>query len=566
MAFVCEPTGNLLAKGALRKDGAGFVLEDHWNLLASSDEWVSPVHAEVGPDGAVWVADWYNFIIQHNPTPTEKRGGYQAETGKGNAHVNPLRDRSYGRIYRIVHKNTEPVKMPNLSNNSPEECINALRNTNLFWRLHGQRLLVERGQEDVIKDLIRLVQNTDVDELGLNGAAIHALWTMHGLGAFDNGNHDAIEAAKQALGHPAAGVRKAAVQVLPKENWLASEILEADIINDPDPHTQLAALLSISELPETLEIGKALYELGKSIDVVEDLWLSQALFIAAGAHHNGFLEAYNSDQTATVYQLTSEEKKNQHPSVWEKWEDPRKVTGDWKVFKAGIAWEETVLPEFNGRVIAYKEINLETVPNEAFLHLGKIGQSDRAFVNGTMLHETRNDPEKLRIYEVPVNTLHTGMNYLTLTIADDNGPGGLLGPESDLYFQADESQISITGDWKYLIQEKKSRGINYSEFNTHDQLGARFIAYNSGWRNAQNQPGLTISDPDAVRIRLRAVRNEMTYDQNELLVPAGKPIEIVFENGDLMQHNLLVIAPGSLETVGNEYCMHRPWLIQVLHL
>jgi len=82
-------------------------------------------------------------------------------------------------------------------------------------------------------------------------------------------------------------------------------------------------------------------------------------------------------------------------------------------------------------------------------------------------------------------------------------------------------------------------------------LGARFIAYNSGWRNAQNQPGLTISDPDAVRIRLRAVRNEMTYDQNELLVPAGKPIEIVFENGDLMQHNLLIIAPGSLETVGN---------------
>ena len=43
---------------------------DGWNLLAGAEEWVAPVHAQVGPDGAVWVSDWYNFIAQHNPTPT----------------------------------------------------------------------------------------------------------------------------------------------------------------------------------------------------------------------------------------------------------------------------------------------------------------------------------------------------------------------------------------------------------------------------------------------------------------------------------------------------------------
>ncbi len=37
-----------------------------WNLLASDDEWAAPIMAEVGPDGNVWVIDWYNFIIQHN--------------------------------------------------------------------------------------------------------------------------------------------------------------------------------------------------------------------------------------------------------------------------------------------------------------------------------------------------------------------------------------------------------------------------------------------------------------------------------------------------------------------
>ena len=48
--------------------------------------------AEVGPDGAVWVLDWYNYIVQHNPTPQ----GF--ETGKGNAYVSDLRDKKHGRM------------------------------------------------------------------------------------------------------------------------------------------------------------------------------------------------------------------------------------------------------------------------------------------------------------------------------------------------------------------------------------------------------------------------------------------------------------------------------------
>ena len=67
-----------------------------WNLLASDDEWTAPIMAEVGPDGNVWVIDWYNFIVQHNPTPP----GFK--TGKGNAYETPLRDKTHGRIYRIV--------------------------------------------------------------------------------------------------------------------------------------------------------------------------------------------------------------------------------------------------------------------------------------------------------------------------------------------------------------------------------------------------------------------------------------------------------------------------------
>ena len=66
----------------MRTENADFVTEfDGNNLYASTDAWSAPVAAEVGPDGAVWFCDWYNIIIQHNPTPTRQRGGYDAETG-----------------------------------------------------------------------------------------------------------------------------------------------------------------------------------------------------------------------------------------------------------------------------------------------------------------------------------------------------------------------------------------------------------------------------------------------------------------------------------------------------
>ncbi|MEJ7766414.1 MAG: PVC-type heme-binding CxxCH protein, partial [Chitinophagaceae bacterium] len=64
IAFICEPTVRLIHNAIIEPSGAGFKEKDGWNMLASSDEWSGPVQTEVGPDGAVWVADWYNFIIQ----------------------------------------------------------------------------------------------------------------------------------------------------------------------------------------------------------------------------------------------------------------------------------------------------------------------------------------------------------------------------------------------------------------------------------------------------------------------------------------------------------------------
>ena len=113
IAFVNEPTGRVVHRAVLDKDGAGYKEKDDWNLVSSSDEWFEPVLTAVGPDGEVWVDDLYNFIVQHNPTPI----GF--ENGLGGAYVNPLRDHTRGRIYRIVYKGAPKAKGPVAQQSAP---------------------------------------------------------------------------------------------------------------------------------------------------------------------------------------------------------------------------------------------------------------------------------------------------------------------------------------------------------------------------------------------------------------------------------------------------------------
>ena len=94
----------------------------------------------------------------------------------------------------------------------------------------AQRLLVERGDLDVLPDLYELVKNDNIDELGYNYAATHALWIIDGLGAITK-DDQAEKVITDALNHPSAGVRKAAIQILSKSRL--SEEVSDKIQNSP---------------------------------------------------------------------------------------------------------------------------------------------------------------------------------------------------------------------------------------------------------------------------------------------------------------------------------------------
>ena len=193
-AFVCEPTGHLVGTFVLHRDGTGYKSTSPTNLLASNDEWASPIMAEVGPDGAVWVIDWYNYIIQHNPTPQ----GFK--TGKGNAYESDLRDKKHGRIYRVLPTDGEKDKLhewSSLAKASDLELVQALKHPSFNWRLQAQRLLIEENARQIVPELLTLIADQSVDEIGLNVGAIHALWTLKGLGVID-GERKAVAAISAA--------------------------------------------------------------------------------------------------------------------------------------------------------------------------------------------------------------------------------------------------------------------------------------------------------------------------------------------------------------------------------
>jgi len=289
-AFVAEPTGHLVATFTLQRKGSDVVDYNGWNLLASDDEWTAPINAEVGPDGHVWVIDWYNYIVQHNPTPR----GFQ--TGRGNAYETPLRDQTHGRIYRIVFQDGQPSRPPVLDSSDARGLVAALRHDNQLWRLHAQRLLVERGQTDVVPELVKLAGDASVDAIGLNVGAIHALWTLHGLGALGESRSEAAVAAVAALGHPSSGVRRNAAQVMPGDARSATALLSTGLVRDPDAQVRLAALLALADQPPSPDVARELASLLRGGMVRGDRWLADAATAAAARNDLSFLKALAARQ------------------------------------------------------------------------------------------------------------------------------------------------------------------------------------------------------------------------------------------------------------------------------
>ncbi len=524
IAFVSEPTGHLLHQAVIEPFGAGFLEKDGWNLLASSDEWVSPVQAEVGPDGDVWVLDWYNFIIQHNPTPE----GF--ENGLGNAHINPYRDKSHGRIYRIT-----PIEVPSTSKivldpQDPQSLLAGLQSDNLLWRLHAQRLIVEHDYRELTNDLLEIISTSQPDEIGLNPSAVHAIWTLQGMGLLTS---EAVnKVVIEALNHEVAGVRKAAIQALPATQDSGEYLLKSGVLQDKNPNIRLAALIKSLYLPPSIAIGEVLYQGSLSNENAADLWLSKAIQAAALHHKDGFISLYENGEPQIRNDLTDRIYLNYQTAIY-----PME-NGDYKN---------------NATNIANKEITIKGgvwVPNPGQLDnylLFAHGDSENGYaVFGNL--------EDWKIYIRQHGRTYQGVSKF----------------KAPRYFNfrfslSNQGVAAMEIDGKKVV-EVKAPGMFLKDFTQGLRLGMEPAGIMSVNPNEVYQPfnqnfirvvaeitppvESPLTTPVDIEIRLQATPLKMKFNKDTLEVNAGEMVRIVFENPDFMQHNLLIIEPGRLDLVG----------------
>jgi hypothetical protein len=275
-AFICEPTAHLCAAMMLQPHGTTFTARYGWNLCAADDDWAAPIDAQVGPDGQVWIIDWYNIIVQHNPTPQ----GYK--TGKGNAYEIEYRDQKYGRIYRMVYAKAKPEPRLNLAIANNDTLVQTLKNPNMFWRTHAQRLLVERGAKESAERIVAVAAEAAKSEE--YAPAINALGTLRGLQAAGESLMPGFEQAAVSKHEP---VRRAALAlVLSRPETDHHRILRLMLEKDNTPTGYLHLLLAIADQPAKpgVDYAKLFTPLAGSAAVVHDPALADALLIAAVQH------------------------------------------------------------------------------------------------------------------------------------------------------------------------------------------------------------------------------------------------------------------------------------------
>jgi putative membrane-bound dehydrogenase-like protein len=295
--FVCDPANNLIHRDVLEPHGATFVAkraDEGHEFLAATDTWFRPVNLTIGPDGALYVCDFYREVIE---TPLSLPDDIKEKLN--------LESRGRGRVWRIVPETyggdpkRRTQRRPALRSAPGTELVRHLADENLWWRLTAQRLLIERQNESAVEALVKLVR-----EAVFAPGRAHALWTLHGLHALND------EQIVHALKDPDAGVRAQALRLAEDRlgDSAALRSAVAALADDPSPQVRFQVAFSAGQTDDPALVA-ALAKVAWR-DAV-DRWTQTAVLSSAGHAAPRLMEAlvhdskFIQDATAAHLELLS---------------------------------------------------------------------------------------------------------------------------------------------------------------------------------------------------------------------------------------------------------------------
>jgi putative membrane-bound dehydrogenase-like protein len=173
-----------VVESEMAPDGSSFQTKDVGHPVTTADTYFRPVDIKVGPDGALYVCDFYEERIAHL------------------VHHDGQIDPSTGRIYRVRAAGAAPIPPFDLSKLSTRELVQVLRHENKWFRQTALRLIGDRKDKSVVPELKRLIAQSD------GQYALECLWALNLCGGFDE------SVAAQTIHHADPYVRLWTVRLL----------------------------------------------------------------------------------------------------------------------------------------------------------------------------------------------------------------------------------------------------------------------------------------------------------------------------------------------------------------
>lgn len=193
--FGVEPLQGRVVESDFTPRGSTFETVDLKHPVTTTDRWFCPVDIKLGPDGGIYVCDWYDDNVSH----------LEASVGKT--------DKADGRIYRLTARDALPLKPFDLGKMKSEELIEYLKHPNRWFRQTALRLLGDRQDQSILPKLKQWLKDDD------GQLALEALWAINQINGLDD------KTIVSCLGHQNAQVRKWTVRIACDNNKINEEIL-----------------------------------------------------------------------------------------------------------------------------------------------------------------------------------------------------------------------------------------------------------------------------------------------------------------------------------------------------
>jgi putative membrane-bound dehydrogenase-like protein len=265
--FVSEPVHNLVHRIVMEPDGVTYrgrrgPNESKREFLASSDSWFRPTMLKTGPDGALWIADMYRYVIEHPewiPDDWEKRLDLRAGSEEG-------------RIYRVYPVDRRPRPIPRLAGLDTAGLIAALDSPSGWQRDTGQRLLLHKNDPAAIEPLRRLALSTRRPK-----TRVQAIWTLANVGGLDEPT--ALAGLNDSNPEVRASIVPAAAALFASSAKVAAKILL--LAGDADPQVRFHVALALGNWDDP-RAGVALAQLARRDG--QDPWMRAAILSSAVPH------------------------------------------------------------------------------------------------------------------------------------------------------------------------------------------------------------------------------------------------------------------------------------------